>query len=60
MIFCKYRGASHRACILKYSIPKETSVDFSNGLNDELAKCLKINLIVYEKILKNAKPFQFQ
>ena len=28
-----YRGASHRICNLKYSIPKEITVIFDNGFN---------------------------
>ena len=48
----KYRGAEHRICNLKYSIPKEIPTIFHNGSNydyhfmkKELAQELKENSI---------------
>ena len=52
----EYRGAVHRICNLKYSLPKNVSTAFHNESNydyhfiiKELADNLKNNLLVYEK-----------
>ena len=62
----KYRGAAQSMCNTKFSIPKKTSVVFSGSNCDyhfimkQLAKEFEGEFSCLRKILKNAKPFQFQ
>ena len=48
----KYRGAVHSICNLKYSVPKKIHYDY-HFIIKHLAKKLKKQFTVYEKILKN-------
>ena len=61
----EYRAAEYSLCNLRYSTPKENHVVIQNiqkfdyrFIVKELAKEFEVSLTVYEKIQKNAKPFQ--
>ena len=66
---CKYRGAAHIICNLKFNVPNEIPAVFHNGLNNyyhfiikELAQqmSLRENLNVLGKAKNSAKLFLFQ
>ena len=59
----KFRSAPHSKCNLKYKVPKDIPILIHNASYDthfiinKLAKNLKANLIVLEKIWKNIPLF---
>ena len=58
-------GAAHNICKLKYSVPKEISIVFHNGSNNdyhfiikELAEEFEEQFTSLKKITKKKQPFQ--